>query len=322
MPDVTFSKDTLYSPIQLHHFLQGTDSIREVLSRKGTLIGSNQTEPNSWTVVWLTVTQPLTRIYSLFSKAVGSLYLSLGYSTGHAWMIQSYHLDNRTNAVFNHFAFKENFLIGCRNIPAQNTSDIYAHNPIDVLRLPVEVQNLIKTSNKTLHFDEYSEGNCRGISDWFAYTYFQTKKHFHDHKSHAIAVASLFEKGAPKEAQLLQTAFLDNATCLGIEQNIMKARLIFKKDHKSTQAYLDKITSATRSLKPGLYAIGLPRHRINLIKGSTDSYLHDPNTGLVAMSSLKDTAHLWATLHDRYTMGYVNFTEIKKVEALSTTSAA
>ncbi len=52
----------------------------------------------------------------------------------------------------------------------------------------------------------------------------------------------------------------------------------------------DKVTRVFNDLEPGFYAIRIPHHRFNFIKGKKSDYIMQPDEGLIAIHSAKDFA--------------------------------
>ena len=118
---------------------------------------------------------------------------------------------------------------------------------------------------------KHQTGTCRGMCFWFVYLYLKTQAAFDDPGRHIEAVASAFIGGAPEQATLLQV-ISDVESFLGIESHFQ----IMSTSH------FKKRSIVFLKWQPGIYSIGVGKHRINYIKiNKTCSYLFDPNIGVL-----------------------------------------
>lgn len=151
---------------------------------------------------------------------------------------------------------------------------------------PPRTLNAIETFYSNLQF-YHAKGACAGIVYWFNYLYLKTQHLFTDPWDHAHYVAKLFEKGAPREASLLQTLsarFNSDPALRDPYEHLIDMRRV---DVQSITLLRNvDLTASLReqiiNLQPGVYKLGIPKHACSFIKISDGLFfIMDPNLGLV-----------------------------------------
>jgi len=345
MSVMPFSTKVFDSLANMQQFLKGSSAIKEILAASKAATAPAEVKPPKtgtldgiWSIVWIVITEPFALSWAVLEGAIGIEVFALGIimgsrsskRDGYEMMRDGWYFLCRGD-VFAPKEWKElswekidnfgkNLLVACHNEPAPGTQDICTHPPVDYKALTETVRKVIWGDGDGIVRFGGSGGKCRGIEDWFAYLYLQTRAKFSDPRQHVMAVAKIFEKGAPKEAVFLQDVFPNLAVCLGIDRELI-GRFVKRNQQEELPVFIDKTARVFGSLKPGIYKVsGIPKHAISFIKSSANQfYLHDPNIGLVAAHSLQEISDLWKRLDDYYDglTGVVRFQEYGKASSFS-----
>ena len=204
--------------------------------------------------------------------------------------IYSY-LSRDYNAIWRHLEdqheLKTGFLMPTLNRHNTTTDALYNTSPI-----PKEEIQLEEIKSR-MPFDRlhlfHPKGPCRGQTTWFLYLFLKTVGQFKDPIVCAKTVGSLFCKGAPEVASFLQ-GLVEEEELLDLKFTM---KLSFNKEALENQ----RTTSSAyvEQLPPGIYGIGLHRHRIAYI--SLDASLWgikiDFNHGVTLIRKAKLLDDLW-----------------------------
>jgi len=174
-------------------------------------------------------------------------------------------------------------LCSAENKPAPGTEDISKHSDIPIYSIndPKVLKRLYQKNGKIQV--RHNDGICEGMSNWFLYLYVATKPWFANPRKHLIAITKQFEKGAPREASLLQSIFVKKGKILNANIQREYAKLRYK-DYLNDKAGAKKIVDG---LLPGAYHVSIRSdpnisgHSVVLIKINKNlSFFFDPNYGL------------------------------------------
>jgi hypothetical protein len=276
-----FSQTTLSSHQAIEHYLQGQAAIKAIEKEgsKPYVKGTNRL--STLNIVWLATLSPFKVVYALFLRATGNFCL-YGFSArkpGLKFLAQANYLASDSLRWIDHVHYRKNLLASSVNVLSPDQAEeVYTHDPVSIAMIPQSIQGRFHfhIRKEFLHFD-HQGGQCAGLSDWFAALYLQTKKNFQDEEHHLVAVANELQNGAGKEAALLELGQVDTIPLMGLEKRAIGPVL--------QNPTAEKIAAVFERLKPGLYAIGTERHRMNFYKGRTCDYLFEPATGLIALPS-------------------------------------
>ncbi len=273
----TFTSQHLHSYSRLKKYLEENRAVEEVgkQPKSKVLLGS-------WQVIEMKMAAPFLRLYTIFLGAVGNLLFYAGLTTSIRLAVHKrlYNEDKRLQALQ---TFEEDCLSFSVNARAQNSDDVYLQSPLRVEDIRSrKVRGLLHPDLSHLVF--YKDGGCcRGMSEWFLYLYFQTRDNFQDEEAHIQAVGRQFSDGACSEAVLLQTMCPTNRELLGLTGR--EVHVLHASQDDSNQK---RVTDLFAKLKPGSYAVNLPRHRLNYISLSPGKgYLFDPTDGTIAIKNAK-----------------------------------
>jgi len=189
--------------------------------------------------------------------------------------IQLIYLHNKTSSLHLQAlkTHRTSLLCFCKNLPHLSTADIYLHQPIP--KKTIHDGKIIKllqpyTGEEEIQFF-HQTGTCRGMCYWFIHLYFKARDKFKSSSQLIRAISDQFKDGAPRPATLLQS--------------ICATEKILGLVGTTQTFYLKDFTLLKEALKknpPGIYSIGLGKHRINYIKTSSEkAYIFDPNIGTV-----------------------------------------
>ncbi len=140
------------------------------------------------------------------------------------------------------------------------------------------------------HSFYHPHGVCRGISDWFIFLYLKTRRHFTSSEKQILAVAKIFEQGAPRASTLIQSMNAEDISWQALKLKVTTDVLTVTTQTTS----IDKIARKIHRLPKGIYGIyfvGKTIHRLNYIRTSTGKrFIINPQAraGLINISS-KDT---------------------------------
>lgn len=287
---IRFSPDLLYNFDTLKNFFNGKDAIGQL---------QEEIPPREPPFEW---NESLMAIYSIFARIVSdAFFLFSMWDLGEKWLLKSKWAEIRPDFYFRKI-FGQRFLVRSVNLPPLDG----AASPPSIEVSPLfdfRVRKLLPTELKLLQFNS-GEGGCLGGSEWMMSLYFRTTVLFDDARQHLIALARLFRKGLPIEAQVLQA--FDNDDVLS------SPHLGFFKQHYFTIAnskpFEEKLTWAAAALYSaprGVYAINLPGHRVTWFKPKkTISYLHCENIGLVEISDIEHYVQACSVLLSTYNNFY------------------
>jgi len=298
---VKFSPAVLSSEAMLDAYMHGKETIDAIKAAAKNTYVKGQGSLGGFEMAWLMVTAPAKQIIVIFIKASGYLcfYLFNAKKQGCRLLAQATYIDNhslRWNAWVIH---RHRLLVDTVNVLSpSHAEEVYSHPPFSVAKIPKHVRLRFDANirDKHLHFAQNIQGGqCAGMSNWFAYLYFQTKRFFKNEEQHLVAVASQLKNGAGKEATLWQYGQLDDSYELA-EYDVPPLLGLKKRNlEKMANPTVEKITGLLKRLEPGLYTFRTchdkGRHRMNFYKGTKCNYVFDPNEGLIKLNSkneLKD----------------------------------
>jgi len=300
---VKFSPAVLSSEATLDAYMRGKETIDTIKAEAKTSYIKGQGNLGALEVVWIVMTSPLVHACSpfinsiyvhcvLFIGAVGNLcfYCLNAPKMGMKLIVQATHLLHKDIRMLMIAIFNRNLLVSTVNVQSMDKAEeVYTHPAIPVTQIPQPLQNRFRhyIDHKHLHLDKV-DGQCAGMSDWFAYLCLQTESVFRNKEQHLVAVASQLKNGAGKEAALWQLGQFDGAD--GFEHTPPLLGLKKRRVEKIVNPTIEKAIKTFKRLKPGLYALRTqPQrgsgHRMNFYKDAQDSYVFDPNAGLIAFNS-------------------------------------
>lgn len=200
-------------------------------------------------------------VFSVFTKTLSDLCLYFSFEEwGNQLLLMAKWAELRPDSYYKDL-FGDRFLVRTVNLP-----------PLD----------------QTDHLEDGLKGGCVGSSELMLSLFFRTRDLFTNSREQLIAIARLFRKGLPKEAQALQTLKNDDAAespHLGFSKRLFIQ--ISSKDSFNDQ--LEKVVCAMVVAPLGTYTFHLPGHRMTWFKTSKNiSYIHDLNAGLIELRSIKD----------------------------------
>jgi len=271
-----FSPSVLQDYDALKKFFSGTEAIDD-LKRKA----AKSELPFEWD-------ESLMPIYSAFAKALSEVFLTFSlWDLGHKWLLQAKWAQIHPDSYFRKL-FGDRFLVRSVNLPPLDKVDECSQCSMEVASLDdSRVKKLLPANVKQLQFIG-EEGGCLGGSEWMLSLYFRTTNLFANTKQHLIALANLFRKGLPLEAQVLQA--FDNDGLLESPHLGLSKRLYAQIGNTgSFEQRLEKAAATLLSAPAGAYAVSLPGHRVTWFKvDSTTSYLHCENMGLIEILTVQD----------------------------------
>jgi hypothetical protein len=273
---------TKFSPTVLHDF----DRLTRFFDGKEALEKMERNEPESSIEPPLEWDNTLMPIYSIFAKTLSAAFYSVSLrDLSQKWLLRSHWAAVQPDSYFKKI-YGERFLVRSVNLPPIEQEGECCNTAVKIssLRDP-RVKKLFRSKAEWLSFDAM-EGGCLGSSEWMLSLYFRTAHSFSSAREHLIALAKLFQKGLPLEAQVLQSfKDLDDSPLLGLK----KEAYLQIANRGSLKEKIKKAACTMYVAPPGAYAIDLPGHRITWFKiDKTTTFFHDENVGLVEMRTIKD----------------------------------
>lgn len=296
-----FSPEIFQSESRFCRFFSGDNQVQwlEKLAKHEVIPPNRPTLFYSrWKVVWIIVSSAFLLIFSCFLKAVGSLLQYTGASRlAIGCELLSEDCLRDIKGLSAQWKFKEKLLCPLHNHHRLDTSDVYLQPNLPISSIKdkwVRATTFFKEQTSVEFYNK--DGVCRGSADWFLYLYLRTLGLFPSQQAHIRAIASLFQKGAPREASILQS--LDSWLFCDYE----RARAVLKSDTKPYHLL------AIRQLKAGAYSIGFAKHVIGYIKVSDDlGFVIDMDVGVLVFKGPTQAKEV-LEYFERYTKRYSNKT--------------
>lgn len=299
MTSLTFSPDILSSSAKFHQFFQAereTDK-QQILHPLNSASDREAADRRSFE-------EALKKTIS-----VGTICFGLKLAMG-SERYQDIYLTNLAHVIvpFDFTPFKkEDLLAASRNCDQVSSHEIYEQKPIPLSQIDPDIRKqLINQTKEEIAFGEL-DGKCRGASQWFQTMYFDTIKNFPDTREgrlkHIQAVTTLFSRGAPKAASLLQALTLDNPIGL----HTLKSSCLFI--HYQNTPYvlgarvdnLDEFSKQFQNLSPGVYDIIVKKHEATYIKiDAKTAVFFDPNYGSILIDGEKGEYQLAEYIMNKY----------------------
>jgi len=285
-----FNPQILSSPEDLKIFFKGEKKIQRVLDTRIDLAHPHRLR-DRWNVIWCIVTVPLNMIACVFFVVIyNSAFILKANGIGKKSLLHYVHHFSHANKAWIIHRYGKDFLVKAINAHKLTTSDFYLQEPIPlkaVKKLKKANSSNFPIRNKEIDFFNIY-GNCRGMANWHLYLYVNTRHHFANPIEHIIAVSKQFERGASRQAALLQSLYeVPNSLFnLRFDDNNAKLQIAsFASLNYDHAAIIKKI----QALKPGAYGVGLYAHRINFYKiednlGNDLIFIFDCNEGLIQLT--------------------------------------
>jgi hypothetical protein len=269
-----FSPEVLQNFSALKGFFEGKEAIAQLKKK-----AKSSDSPFEWD-------ESLMSIYSTFAKTLSGVFHTLSmWDLGQKWLLKSKWAAIRPDSYYRNI-FGDRFLVRSVNLPPSDSITLPSAVEVSSIQ-DFRVRRLLPSNVKRLQFNS-EEGGCLGGSEWMLALYFRTQGLFSNTKQHLIALAKLFRKGLPVEAQVLQ-AFANDVVLESPHLGLTKHVDVRIENKGSFQDRLEKAAAALYAAPPGAYAITLPGHRVTWFKATkTTSYMHCENMGLIEILSVKD----------------------------------
>ncbi len=266
-----------------------------------------------WQVLWITVKAPFEYLISYVLSAIASILECMGTPTyARMFVVLSKQILRDQHHLEMQMRYGERLLVPAVNYYQTYCCEVYLNEDYPYSKIHDEkIRKLLLSDLKECRFSNLAF--CRGEGIWFAYIHKHTAHLFKDPREHMIAVARLFEGGAPKQAAVLQAIDTDPAQLpelLDLDQkqvmNFTSQTLFdFRKDPPPVEPrppdYIppevidDKKALFARfdALEPALHMIYFPYHTIH----------YEAQTGLIW-----DSAHgLVDSYHEKeFLLNYMN----------------
>lgn len=233
-----------------------------------------------WQVMCLHVKTAISHIGKVFFREIShctELLGAKGFSL--RCKLLSLHCLQEVNHAKAYTLFKERFLFPARNVHAMKTEKTFARRPIqrDSITDP-DIKRYIPQDSEPISIAS-PLGVCRGICEWFLYLQKKSISLFPTSEKQLLAIAKLFEKGAPKEAAVIQA--LPQYSTMQKEPFV---NFFFSQTNYITEESLPYVHYSIHSLDEGSYFLYLSDHVLAYIKEGPDlGYLYDPNYGLIKL---------------------------------------
>jgi|GEM_PF-4857821 hypothetical protein len=286
-----FSQDPLiWTLSSCENFIQSLETEREI--QKLAAVAKEEISPtayayNRWFITWIKFEH--TAVY-LFKRIFDySVPYFINYFPDSTKLLQvkiEHKLAESRAPIFKEL-FKNNLLTRSLNVHQVENSDLYLHPDVMLRIRQFENGSFFCSSLSAKNF-LMLDGICSGICDWFTYLYFKTMPFYADPESHLIAVAKMFENGAPRQAGLLQ--LFDR-----IHDKIREFFLDFE-DKNEGKLFFKELTenkeksfSFIKNLPVGVFLISFSTglgtgHALRYFKIREDlEFLFDPNIGLIKL---------------------------------------
>jgi hypothetical protein len=287
MSRVQFSESVLESRYRFERYLAGEDAIARICEESKKPYVPSECKLSAFNVAWIVLT-PFNIYYSLFLNAIGSFlyYFTSQHKLALNFYVQAARIDSYESMIFSNYIFGtyNNILVDWMNTYSQDAEEIYTHERIK-LDNPDFDPSVVSYFHSGFVKDNHLvfgdlDGQCDGISHWFAHLYFRTQTMFTNPEHHLVSVAKQFSDGAGREAALMQLAQNSyHRPILGLTQ---------WQSNKLESPTAEKVRELFESLKPGLYSVVTVRkegskcgHRMNFAVTKDHTYLLDPNYGLI-----------------------------------------
>jgi len=281
MSGIQFSERVLQSHRKFEQYLANQDAIDRIREEADRPYVPEKGKLGTLEVTWVAATTPFRIYYSIFLEATGAfLYYVLSMrETAIDLYVMARRQETYTCMVLENYLFTSyrQVLVDVLNTVSYDAREVYTHERINlekVIRDESVLAHLHPTyidERNHLIFDTLG-GQCSGICDWMAYLYFKTEEDFIDPEHHLAAVVKEVSDGAGREAALWQLAQIDQPPILGLKKRCV-AQL--------NSPTVDKTRELLEGLRIGLYSVGTKTHRMNLAVVGRETYLIEPNRGLV-----------------------------------------
>ncbi len=274
---ISFSSTQLPTALSLQNYFQRTPEIQPVLAdaNKEQIYSSDLDQLQSgWGYTCTYIRAIIQTIHSICVKVLEYLARMVGAENlAKRCKIHCFHLekDLKNLNIFNKYG--SSFLMPMVNTHRVDTEDLYLIPP---------QPKLDSQSSPFIRFDFYHpKGVCRGIGDLFLFLYLKAQDKFKSTENLIRAVARVFERGAPREAALLQSMKGDDVNhALKMQSRHV---VIFRHPEKD----LSRLSKYMFDLPQGEYAIiaFFAGHRLNFIRDKNSKrYLVDPTNGVFNFS--------------------------------------
>lgn len=291
MPNRVWNASVVQSYSNLRNFISQSDAIDQVLSRKNKPCtrSFNPLNPNltfTWQVCQI-ATSPFRCTLSVVLKII----------SGTAWIVGAKTVRKYAKDCARFFEIGFN---------------VYSQQPTQIFRIKSTINDFNKEGEAVastpaipiaaitdpkikkraffngIKFDN-NQGICRGMSEWFAYLYLNTKDHFDNPRAHMRAIGKQFVNGGGYDPALFQSISFRKGKILGLKAGIQKPRapetplLCFSTAHWHSNK--QDMVNHLQNLLPGVYKTCVPQHATAYVKVNNNlGFFFDPNVGIIEIN--------------------------------------
>ncbi|MBY0528811.1 MAG: hypothetical protein K2P51_01325 [Rhabdochlamydiaceae bacterium] len=280
---ISFSSPQLPSALSLQQYFQSTPEIQPVLAaaHEGKIISSDLRHLQyGWGYLTTYLQAIVQTVHAICVKVLQYLAQSVGAENlAKRCKIHCFHLekDQKNLQIFQKYGSK--FLFPTLNTHRRDTEDLYL--------IPAQ-PHLDQPNSPFISFHFYHpKGICRGIGDLFFFLYLKAQNQFKSSENLILAVAKVFERGAPREAALLQSMKIKDVN------EALKIKPRFVAAFEQPQKDLLQLSKYLFTLPQGEYAVTafFAGHRLNFIRSiNSRRYLIDPTYGVFSFSDETELA--------------------------------